>query len=146
MHFTSRLYTLAENLKPSQRLDWFLEIDLIGGRYQGQATGVLGSRTNTSSFGPRDALLLFQMGGYGPTGASLDKGSLMLSTKALSNQVYEALGGGRKELTGFNCYVDAEFSAARAHREYFGEAITGKLQRLKTFWDPNRVFEHPHGF
>ncbi|PLW50268.1 hypothetical protein PCASD_01709 [Puccinia coronata f. sp. avenae] len=122
--FTKRLHGIASGIKKTQQLDWFISIDLMGGRYQGQETGVRGSGSKTSSFGPRDALLLFQMGGYGPKGASLDHGRLMDLTTGISNQVYDSLGGGRKELTGFNCYVDSEFSADRAHREYFAFEIT----------------------
>ncbi|WAQ86860.1 hypothetical protein PtA15_7A589 [Puccinia triticina] len=141
-----KLYGIASAVKRSERLDWFLEIDLVGGRYQGQETGVRGSGSTTSSFGPRDALLLFQMAGYGPKGASLEHGRLMEPTKRTSQQIYDALGGGRKELTGFNCYVDSEFSAERAHREYFGDKNTAILRELKNVWDPARVFNHPHSF
>ncbi|KAI7956241.1 hypothetical protein MJO29_007640 [Puccinia striiformis f. sp. tritici] len=144
--FTKKLYDISAGIKTSEDLDWFVEIVLVGGRYQGQETGVRGSGSKTTSFGPRDALLLFQMGGFGPKGASLDHGDLMDTAKVTSDQVYDSLGGGRKELTGYNCYVDSEFSADRAHREYFGEKNTEILKDLKNVWDPLRVFSHPHSF
>jgi hypothetical protein len=42
--------------------------------------------------------------------------------------------------------TSSEFSADRAHREYFGQENTGILQNLKRVWDPSRVFNHPHSF
>lgn len=105
-NMTTAVYSIASKLKPTQRLYWFLEIILAGGRYQGQPTGVRGFKSETSSFGPRDALLIFQMGGYGPSGASLYQGHLMDLIRTTSYRVYESLGGGKNELTGFNCFVE----------------------------------------
>ncbi|MBW0476186.1 hypothetical protein O181_015901 [Austropuccinia psidii MF-1] len=146
LEFTIKIYSIIFTGRFSPKFSGFLELDLIGGSYEGQPTGVKHFSSSTSSFGPRDALLLFQIGGYGPN--DTDKSHLegMMALKKWAQLLYENVGGGQKEMTGYNCYIDSEFSAERAHREYFGAVKTEKLKEMKLDWDPKGLFHNPHTF
>lgn len=70
-------------------------------------TGLERGSSSTSSFGPRDGLLLFQIGAYGGTGARIEVGEGMDVPERFTRSVYESLGGvGGSELSGFQCFTE----------------------------------------
>ncbi|CAH7687919.1 hypothetical protein BY996DRAFT_4577633 [Phakopsora pachyrhizi] len=143
LNFTKLLYNFSDEYKNLTDLlkGWLIEIHLMGGSFEGQPTGIKHlSNPRTSSFGPRDGLLLIQM--IGEKESSDDKGLIL----SFFESIYRSLGGGRNELIGFSCFSDSRFSSDRAHREYFGKDLTRRLKELKSRYDPSRIFQNPHNF
>lgn len=116
-------------IKKGAPTDYFVIINLYGGP---------GSQINTkdttfAAYNDRDSLWVFQNYGITPPSIPFING---LNDAIINAQPKTTFGA-------YLNYVDPSYTAAQAHKLYYGDALYTKLAALKKKVDPTSVFWNP---
>lgn len=118
-------------VKAGTSVDFYVIINLYGG----PGSAINTKTTNDAAYADRDSLWVFQNWGYASSGDAVS------FINGLNNAIINA-----QPQTSFGAYlnyVDASYSAATAHKLYYGDTLYAKLLALKKQVDPASVFWNP---
>jgi len=121
----------------ANRRDWYLQIDLHGGK----ASAVTATATNAMAYAHRDYLLMYSFydrvdnaGRYPADGFSLMQGFVGNITSSMDPSDWGQ----------YVNYPDPKLSQDQAQSRYWGKHLS-KLQAIKASVDPGNVFHYPQG-
>ncbi|CAI6235830.1 unnamed protein product [Periconia digitata] len=128
--FTSAgLDSLFDYMKEGTSVDYYSIINLYGG----PGSAINSKDTEFAAYNDRDSLWVVQ--NYGSTAGSID------FINGLNDAVVKAQP--ETHFGAYLNYVDPTLDAATAHELYYGDAVYGRLEALKSEVDPKGVFWNP---
>ncbi|MCJ1322696.1 hypothetical protein MMC15_008045 [Xylographa vitiligo] len=116
---------------------WFSIINLYGGA----GSQINAQDPSSSAYADRSSLWVFQHYGFtGNTGSAFPSAIEPFVT-GLNDAIPNAQS--QTTFTAYLNYVDPSYSAAEAHKLYYGDAVYARLLALKQVYDPELVFWNP---
>jgi hypothetical protein len=123
------LNALYDHLQTAGDVQYWIEIYLHGG----PGSNINNKDTNFAAYNDRDNLWVFQNYGFGEESMGFVHG---INDAIIKAQPHTQFGA-------YLNYVDPTYSAATAHKIYYGDELHARLAKLKERVDPQRVFWHP---
>jgi len=127
---SNTLNTLYDYLQSNNgAVEYFIIINLYGG----PGSAINSKDTSFAAYNDRDSLWVLQNHGYTPSSVNFVNG--------INNAIINAQP--QTKFAAYLNYVDPTYSAATAHKMYYGDAVYSRLLSIKQQLDPNKVFWHP---